>query len=112
MGRRATPAQLSIALNQQRARPPMLTHRRWPYPNSPRPALLLLQGLRGSIPPNFPYLHVEFGIADGFVHVVDDEAEFDRGLARSVMIGARRRHVLLYTVFQLFSGQQRRGLAS
>lgn len=45
------------------------------------------KGLRGSIPPNFPYLHVEFGIADGFVHVVDDEANFDRGLARSVMIG-------------------------
>ncbi len=46
-----------------------------------------LQGLRGSIPPNFPYMHVEFGIADGFVHVIDDEANFDRGLARSVMIG-------------------------
>ncbi|KAL4428538.1 hypothetical protein ABPG75_002627 [Micractinium tetrahymenae] len=45
------------------------------------------KGLRGCIPPNFPYLHVEFGIADGFVHVIDDEANFDRALARSVMIG-------------------------
>lgn len=45
------------------------------------------QGLRGSVPPNFPYLNVEFGISDGFVHVVDDEEKFDPGLARSVMIG-------------------------
>ena len=46
-----------------------------------------MQGLRGSIPPNFPYLHVEFGISDGFVHVIDDEQKFDRNLARNVMIG-------------------------
>ncbi|EFN55254.1 hypothetical protein CHLNCDRAFT_134588 [Chlorella variabilis] len=45
------------------------------------------KGLRGSVPPNFPYLNVEFGISDGFVHVVDDEEKFDPGLARSVMIG-------------------------
>jgi hypothetical protein len=45
------------------------------------------KGLRGSIPPNFPYLNVEFGISDGFVHVIDDESNFDKGLARSVMIG-------------------------
>ncbi|GAB4814505.1 hypothetical protein N2152v2_001551 [Parachlorella kessleri] len=45
------------------------------------------KGLRGSIPPNFPYLHIEFGIAGGFVHVIDDESKFDRGLARNVMIG-------------------------
>ena len=46
-----------------------------------------VQGLRGSIPPNFPYLHVEFGVSDGFVHVIDDEQKFDRNLARNVMIG-------------------------
>lgn len=46
-----------------------------------------MQGLRGSIPPNFPYLNVEFGISGGFVHVIDDESKFDRSLARNVMIG-------------------------
>lgn len=45
------------------------------------------KGLRSSIPPNFPYLNVEFGISDGFVHVIDDEQKFDPALARSVMIG-------------------------
>lgn len=61
-----------------------------PVPTSAHlPPLFFKQGLRGSIPPNFPYLHVEFGIADGFVHVIDDEQKFDRSLARSVMIGAR-----------------------
>ena len=54
-------------------------------PSAPSPTLL--QGLRSSIPPNFPYLNVEFGISDGFVHVIDDEQKFDPALARSVMIG-------------------------
>ncbi|WRX22806.1 Cwf19-like protein [Theobroma cacao] len=33
-------------------------------------------GLRGSIPKNFPYLHVEFGLNRGFVNVIDDERQF------------------------------------
>ncbi|RMZ56280.1 hypothetical protein APUTEX25_002470 [Auxenochlorella protothecoides] len=45
------------------------------------------KGLRGSIPENFAYLHVEFGLSAGFVHVVDDESTFDASLARSVLIG-------------------------
>lgn len=45
------------------------------------------KGLRGSIPPNFPYLNVEFGISDGFVHVIDNETKFDPSMARSVIIG-------------------------
>ena len=66
------------------AHPPSLTDPAHPARPPTRP-----QGLRGSIPPNFPYLHVEFGLGDGFVHVIDDERKFDRGLARSVLIGAR-----------------------
>ncbi|KAG6755390.1 hypothetical protein POTOM_041211 [Populus tomentosa] len=31
------------------------------------------KGLRGSIPKNFPYFHVEFGLNRGFVHVIDDK---------------------------------------
>ena len=47
------------------------------------------KGLRGAIPPNFPYLNVEFGLGAGFVHVVDDEERFDASLARGVLIGGR-----------------------
>ena len=46
-----------------------------------------MQGLRGSIPTGFPYMHVEFGLAAGFVHVIDDEAEFDPGFGHTVLKG-------------------------
>ncbi|GMH40688.1 hypothetical protein BSKO_08592 [Bryopsis sp. KO-2023] len=45
------------------------------------------KGLRGTIPNNFPYFHVEFGIADGFVHVIDDESKFDEDFGRKVLCG-------------------------
>jgi hypothetical protein len=45
------------------------------------------KGLRGSIPPNFPYLYVQFGPSNGYVHVIDDEAKFDRNLGRQVLVG-------------------------
>ncbi|KAL3152781.1 hypothetical protein ABBQ38_012367 [Trebouxia sp. C0009 RCD-2024] len=45
------------------------------------------KGLRGSIPANFPYFHVEFNLTKGFVHVIDDEAKFDSQFGRSIMIG-------------------------
>jgi len=46
-----------------------------------------VKGLRGAIPPNFPYFHVEFGLGSGFVHVMDDAQSFDPGLGRGVLIG-------------------------
>ena len=49
--------------------------------------LLCMQGLRGSIPANFPYFHVEFNLTKGFVHVIDDETKFDPHFGRSIMIG-------------------------
>ena len=49
--------------------------------------MLAEQGLRGSIPPNFPYFFVEFGLSAGYVHVIDDEAEFDRDFGRSILAG-------------------------
>lgn len=49
-----------------------------------------VKGLRGSIPPNFPYFAVEFGLSSGFVHVVDDESKFNRDLGRSVLVGLLR----------------------
>lgn len=46
-----------------------------------------VQGLRGSIPPNFAYFHVEFGLSAGFVHVLDDEESFDAAFGRNILIG-------------------------
>ena len=46
-----------------------------------------MQGLRGSIPPSFPYFAVERGLAAGHVHVIDDEAEFPRGFGRGILVG-------------------------
>ncbi len=48
---------------------------------SPLPAL---QGLRESIPPNFPYFYVQFGYGSGYVHVIDDETKFDPNFGRQV----------------------------
>ncbi|KAG2722139.1 hypothetical protein I3843_02G100100 [Carya illinoinensis] len=45
------------------------------------------KGLRGSIPKNFPYFHVEFGLYKGFVHVIDDEKQFKSSLGLNVIRG-------------------------
>ena len=45
------------------------------------------KGLRGSIPENFPYFHVEFGLSRGFAHVIDDETSFKRNFGRNIIIG-------------------------
>lgn len=45
------------------------------------------KGLQGSIPPNFPYFYVQFGYANGFVHVIDDESNFDPNFGRQVLVG-------------------------
>ncbi|XP_021749566.1 CWF19-like protein 2 [Chenopodium quinoa] len=45
------------------------------------------KGLRGSIPKNFPYFHVEFGLSRGFVHVIDDETEFKSSFGLNVIRG-------------------------
>ncbi|KAL6548328.1 hypothetical protein OROGR_008749 [Orobanche gracilis] len=45
------------------------------------------KGLRGSIPKNFPYFHVEFGLNRGFVHVIDNEREFKSNFGLNVVRG-------------------------
>ncbi|XP_042486715.1 CWF19-like protein 2 [Macadamia integrifolia] len=45
------------------------------------------KGLRGSIPKDFPYFHVEFGLNKGFVHVIDDEQQFKSSLGLNVIRG-------------------------
>ncbi|CAN0892673.1 CWF19-like protein 2 [Linum grandiflorum] len=49
-----------------------------------------VKGLRGSIPDNFPYFHVEFGLKRGFVHVIEDESRFDRNIGLNVIRGMMR----------------------
>ncbi|XP_059461046.1 uncharacterized protein LOC132190161 [Corylus avellana] len=44
-------------------------------------------GLRGAIPKNFPYFHVEFGISKGFLHVIDDETQFKSSFGLNVIRG-------------------------
>ncbi|WVY98476.1 hypothetical protein V8G54_030627 [Vigna mungo] len=45
------------------------------------------KGLRNSIPKHFPYFHVEFGLNKGFVHVIDDEKQFNSSLGLNVLRG-------------------------
>ncbi|KMT17719.1 hypothetical protein BVRB_2g034720 [Beta vulgaris subsp. vulgaris] len=45
------------------------------------------KGLRSSIPKNFPYFHVEFGVDRGFVHVIDDETQFKSSFGVNVIRG-------------------------
>ncbi|KAK1310857.1 hypothetical protein QJS10_CPA08g00175 [Acorus calamus] len=45
------------------------------------------KGLRASIPKNFPYFHVEFGLKEGYVHVIDDEKQFKSSLGLNVIRG-------------------------
>lgn len=45
------------------------------------------KGLRNSIPKNFPYFHVEFGLKRGFVHVIDDEKQFKSSFGINVIRG-------------------------
>jgi len=45
------------------------------------------KGLRGTIPENFPYFHVEFNMKGGFVHVIDDETKWRHNFGRSILIG-------------------------
>jgi len=45
------------------------------------------KGLRASIPKNFPYFHVEFGINGGFAHVIEDEESWDPLFGHKVSAG-------------------------
>jgi hypothetical protein len=48
------------------------------------------KGLRASIPLGFPYAYAQFGWSRAFLHVVDDEARYDAGLARQAAAGVLR----------------------
>ncbi|KAL8162753.1 hypothetical protein V2J09_014242 [Rumex salicifolius] len=59
----------------------------WSQHNAKRLIDTSQKGLRGSIPKNFPYFHVEFGLNKGFVHVIDDETQFNGNLGLNVIRG-------------------------
>ncbi|XP_009616950.1 uncharacterized protein [Nicotiana tomentosiformis] len=67
------------------------------------------KGLRASIPKDFPYFHVEFGLNKGFVHVIDDEKQFSSSFGINVIRGMlkppkdmhqRRQHESMETQIQ------------
>nr|GEV86269.1 hypothetical protein [Tanacetum cinerariifolium] len=43
------------------------------------------KGLLRSIPKDFPYFHVEFGLKKGFVHVIDDESRWKSSFGVNVI---------------------------
>ena len=43
--------------------------------------------LRNAIPAHFPYFHVEFGLRDGFVHVIDDTGKWAPTFGRDILVG-------------------------
>lgn len=59
----------------------------WSQHNSKKLIDTSVKGLRGSIPKDFPYFHVEFGLSKGYVHVIDDETQFKSNFGINVLRG-------------------------
>ncbi|KAF8021840.1 hypothetical protein BT93_G2091 [Corymbia citriodora subsp. variegata] len=62
----------------------------WSQHNAKKLIDTSVKGLRASIPKDFPYFHVEFGLNRGFVHVIDDEKDFKSSLGLDVIRGMMR----------------------
>lgn len=62
----------------------------WSQHNAKKLIDTSVKGLRASIPKDFPYFHVEFGLKRGFVHVIDDEKDFKSSLGLDVIRGMMR----------------------
>ncbi|KAF9626195.1 hypothetical protein IFM89_031322 [Coptis chinensis] len=59
----------------------------WSQHNAKKLIDTSVKGLHGSIPKDFPYFHVEFGLHKGFVHVIDDENQFKSSFGLNVIRG-------------------------
>ncbi|XP_009629652.1 uncharacterized protein [Nicotiana tomentosiformis] len=59
----------------------------WSQHNAKKLIDTSVKGLRSSIPKDFPYFHVEFGLNKGFVHVIDDETQFNSSFGLNVVRG-------------------------
>ena len=62
----------------------------WSQHNAKKLIDTSVKGLRGSIPKDFPYFHVEFGLNKGSVHVIDDETQFNSSFGLNVIRGMLR----------------------
>ncbi|KAI3694896.1 hypothetical protein L1987_77879 [Smallanthus sonchifolius] len=62
----------------------------WSQHNAKKLIDTSVKGLRHSIPEDFPYFHVEFGLKKGFVHVIDDESQFKSSFGVNVVRGMLR----------------------
>ncbi|KAH9680648.1 CwfJ-like family protein [Citrus sinensis] len=62
----------------------------WSQHNAKKLIDTSVKGLCGSIPKDFPYFHVEFGLNKGFVHVIDDETQFKSSFGLNVIRGMLR----------------------
>ena len=45
------------------------------------------QSIRRSVPKGLPYFHVDFGLQNGFAHVIEDELEFPKNFAQGIIGG-------------------------
>eukprot|EP00850_Spirogloea_muscicola_P013381 SM000090S24343 [mRNA] locus=s90:512976:517206:+ [translate_table: standard] len=59
----------------------------WSQHNSKRLIDTRQKGLRTSIPKNFSYFHVEFGLQGGYAHVIDDETSFKPSFGLDTIVG-------------------------
>nr|GLL49173.1 CWF19-like protein 2 isoform X1 [Ipomoea trifida] len=59
----------------------------WSQHNAKKLIDTSIKGLRASIPKDFPYFHVEFGLNRGFVHVIEDEKGFKSSFGLNVVRG-------------------------
>ncbi|KAJ9167336.1 hypothetical protein P3X46_021999 [Hevea brasiliensis] len=62
----------------------------WSQHNAKKLIDTRVKGLRGSVPKDFPYFHVEFGLNSGFVHVINDEMQFKSTFGLDVIRGMLR----------------------
>ena len=44
-------------------------------------------GIRRAVPKGLPYFHIDFGLQNGFAHVIEDELEFPRNFAQGIIGG-------------------------
>ena len=44
-------------------------------------------GIRRAVPKGLPYFHVDFGLQNGFAHVIEDELEFPKNFAQGIIGG-------------------------
>ncbi|XP_031124168.1 LOW QUALITY PROTEIN: CWF19-like protein 2 [Ipomoea triloba] len=59
----------------------------WSQHNAKKLIDTSIKGLRASIPKDFPYFHVEFGLNRGFVHVIEDEKGFKSSFGLDMVRG-------------------------